>query len=219
MQRFARGLLASLALVTGCKGEPQTADEIIARSVKAHGGEEALTTWQTMTVKGEVNQQDGRLWFRGEYLVYAQKPDKLRIERGRLFFCEILNGGKGWMIRNLIPSYREELAGIYKAKLDRLDGIAFYAQNADRFQLVPLEEDGDLIDRLLEYNPNVGKAAEGKNRISNRGAQANLDSECPAVFQEIASSISARTALPASAVGIPKITKILFPERTATTFP
>lgn len=128
-------------VAAACGPPPKTADEVVAASLSAHGAR-ALTNWNTMVIKGEVNRKDGRLWFRGEYIVYAQKPDKLRIEtdltkfeRGRYFFSEIYNNGKGWIIQNLVPSYRDGLAERYKAKLDRCDGIAFYSDNADRFQL------------------------------------------------------------------------------------
>ena len=80
----------------GCS-QPDLEDpqEIIARSLKKHGSE-ALANWETMVIKGEVFQDDVGHTFRGEYLQYAQKPDKLRIdrnltkfERGRLFYTYI----------------------------------------------------------------------------------------------------------------------------------
>jgi outer membrane lipoprotein-sorting protein len=128
----------------GCA--PQNAEEIVARSVEAHGGD-GLTQWSSMVAKGKVHQKDGRLWFDGELIVYAQKPDKIRIERdltkferGRFFTSEIYNGGKGWILRNLIPYYRDELAAQYKAKLDRCEGIAFHAVHADSLTLIGEEE-------------------------------------------------------------------------------
>jgi hypothetical protein len=125
---------------------PQSAEEIVARALEAHGGA-ALSSWKTMVIKGEVKQKDLRLWFRGEYILYAQKPDKLRVEkdltkfeRGRFFFSEIYNSGKGWMVRNLVPVYRDELASQYKARLDRCDGMAFYTDHAESFLLKGEEE-------------------------------------------------------------------------------
>jgi hypothetical protein len=136
---------ACILVVTGCSST-KSADEIVAESVRAHGGD-ALTDWRTMVVRGEVNQKDGRLWFRGEYIIYAQKPDKIRMEtdltkfeRGRYFYSEILNGDKGWTVRNLLPVYRDEFAGRYKAKLARCDGIGFYAANADSLALIREDE-------------------------------------------------------------------------------
>ncbi len=133
-------------LFFACAETPQTADEIVARSVDAHGGE-ALTHWSSMVAKGEVHEKDGRLWFNGELIVYVQKPDKIRIERdltkferGRFFTSEIYNGGKGWILRNLIPYYRDELASEYKAKLDRCEGVAFHANHADSLTLAGEEE-------------------------------------------------------------------------------
>jgi outer membrane lipoprotein-sorting protein len=146
MKNFALPLAtAGLAcFFFGCA--PQTAEEIVARSVEAHGGD-ALTQWSSMVAKGKVHQKDGRLWFNGELIVYAQKPDKIRIERdltkferGRFFTSEIYNGGKGWILRNLIPYYRDELATQYKAKLDRCEGIAFHANHSDSMTLIGEEE-------------------------------------------------------------------------------
>lgn len=129
----------------GCSQEPTTAGDIIAKSVERHGGE-ALTDWETMVIEGEVNQRDNRLRFRGEYLLFARKPDKLRIERdltkyerGRYFFTYIYNNGVGWSIRNLIPSYSGRYAEQYKRWLDKCDGIAYYAQNAEALILKPEE--------------------------------------------------------------------------------
>lgn len=136
-------LIAGLTISfgSGCSEKPLGVEQILARSVEAHGGD-ALTKWNTVVIKGEVNQKDGRLWYRGEYILYAQKPDKLRVERdltkferGRFFFSDILNGEKGWMLRNLIPVYRDEFAQQYQARLDRCDGIGFHANQADSFSL------------------------------------------------------------------------------------
>jgi outer membrane lipoprotein-sorting protein len=138
-------IAASFLILVGCSSS-KTAGEIVAESVRAHGGT-ALTDWKTMVVRGESYQKDGRLWFRGEYIVYAQKPDKIRMEtdltkfeRGRFFYSEILNGDRGWMVRNLLPVYRDEFADRFKAKLDRCDGIGFYAANADSLTLVREDE-------------------------------------------------------------------------------
>ncbi len=131
----------TISFGSGCSQKPLSAEQIVSRSVEAHGGV-ALTDWNMMVIKGEVNQKDGRLWYRGEYILYAQKPDKLRVERdltkferGRFFFSDILNGDKGWMLRNLIPVYRDEFAQQNRARLDRCDGIAFHANQADSLTL------------------------------------------------------------------------------------
>jgi outer membrane lipoprotein-sorting protein len=138
---LALTLCLTISFANGCSQKPLSADEIMARAVEAHGGE-ALTKWQTMVVKGEVHQMDGGRWYRGEYILYAQKPDKLRVERdltkferGRFFFSDILNGDKGWMLRNLMPVYRDGLAEQNRARLDRCDGIAYYANQADSLSL------------------------------------------------------------------------------------
>lgn len=134
-----------MVMTAGYSQQPMSPEEIMARSVARHGGD-ALTDWKTMVIKGEVNQPDGNIRFRGEYLLYAQKPDKLRVERdltkferGRFFLSYIYNNGQGWILRNLIPSYRKEYAKLLKRWLDSCDGIAYFANSADTLTL-KLEE-------------------------------------------------------------------------------
>lgn len=162
----------------GCSQKPLSAEQILARSVEAHGGE-ALTNWQTMVIKGEVHQQDGGRWYRGEYTLYAQKPDKLRVERdltkferGRFFFSDILNGDKGWMLQNLMPVYRNGLAQQNRARLDRCDGIAFYANQADSLSLAGEE--------TVEGKPTYVVAA----LIGDDTVKLNIDSESFYLVQE-----------------------------------
>ena len=126
-----------------CSKAPQSAREIINRSVEKHGGK-ALTNWKTMVVKGEVFQEDVGRKYRGEYIKYAQKPDKLRVERdltkferGRLFYSYIYNNGKGWMLINLIPYYGKQYGKLFKRWLNQCNGIAYYANSADTLILKP----------------------------------------------------------------------------------
>ncbi|MBE3072286.1 MAG: hypothetical protein IMZ67_04865 [Acidobacteria bacterium] len=85
---------------------PRTAEDVIARSVRAHGGDR-LTTWQTFSIRGTVEMQDG-IMYRAAYLVYAKMPGRLRVEqdmtadRGRIFNEYFLNDGVAWSRRNLI---------------------------------------------------------------------------------------------------------------------
>jgi outer membrane lipoprotein-sorting protein len=156
--------IVSCSLVVVACSSPKTADEIIAESVRAHGGD-ALSHWETMLVHGGVYLKEGRVWYNGEYIIYAQKPDKIRMEtdltkfeRGRYFYSEILNDDKAWMIRNLLPSYREEYAARYKAKLNRCDGIAYYAENADSFSLMQEDVVGDRAAFVIEATLGERKA-------------------------------------------------------------
>ena len=87
-------------VLSSCGAAPPSAREIVAACLRAHGGG-ALADWHTLLIQGEVRRKDGRLWFRGAYTLYAQKPDKLRMEtdltkweRGGFFFSEIYNGSK-----------------------------------------------------------------------------------------------------------------------------
>ncbi len=127
---------------SGCSKPPETARDIIERSYEKHGGE-ALANWETMVVKGDVYMADGKI-FRGEYLAFAQKPGKFRMERdltkyerGRLFYTDIYNDGVGWTSRNLMPQYHNAYAKINKRRLDQCEGIAYFYNNADTLILQP----------------------------------------------------------------------------------
>jgi len=130
--------LAVCVFLTVCT-QPSLEDpkEIISRSVEKHGGE-TLCDWETMVINGEVFQEDVGKVYRGEYILYVQKPDKLREERdltkfehGRLFYSYIYNAGQGWVLTNLIPRYSKQYGKTFKRWLDRCDGITYYANEAD----------------------------------------------------------------------------------------
>ncbi len=138
-----------ILLMTRCSQAPQTADEILARSVASHGGE-ALSRWSTLTIKGTVVMADG-IDFDAGYLLFAEKPGKLRVERdltaakGRLFYEYFMNNGVAWNRFNLIP--REGDLNEMERMLNQCDGIAYYAANAD--ELI-LKED-DVVETVPAY--------------------------------------------------------------------
>lgn len=154
---MTRSWMACVAAVLGlglsapAAAQP-TAAEIVARSVKAHGGD-ALTSWQTLKITGTVVMQDG-IAYTGAYTLLAKAPDRLRVEhdatadRGRAFYDYFLNGGVAWSRRNLIPGTLE--VDRIQRWMDHCYGIAFYARPG-----VALER---LADAGLAWPP---QAAEG----------------------------------------------------------
>jgi hypothetical protein len=123
--------------MTACSQTPQTAEEILARSVASHGGE-ALSQWTTLAIKGTVVMNDG-VDFDAGYLLFAEKPGKLRVERdltadkGRLFYEYFMNNGVAWNRFNLIP--REGDLSQMERMLNQCDGVAYYAAHADELIL------------------------------------------------------------------------------------
>ncbi len=144
---FISGLI--LIFMTCCSQAPQTAEEILARSVASHGGE-ALSQWKTMAIKGTVVMSDG-VDFDAGYLLFAEKPGRIRVERdmtadkGRLFYEYFMNDGVAWNRFNLIP--REGDLSEMERMLNQCDGVAYYAANAD--ELV-LKED-DVVEDVPTY--------------------------------------------------------------------
>jgi len=102
----ATHVAAALLLLCACSRAPRTADEVVERSIAAHGGR-ALTEWQTLAVRGRIRMQDGIAYDAG-YLLLARAPDKLRVEhdmtrdRGRLFYEYFMNGQTTWSRANLV---------------------------------------------------------------------------------------------------------------------
>jgi hypothetical protein len=159
-----RRLIASLVVVvaamsagsrsaTWAQAQP-TAQELVARSVQAHGGDK-LTSWKTITIKGTVAMQDG-ITYTGAYLLFAKAPDRLRVEHdatvdrgGRAFYEYYLNAGVAWSRRNLIPGALE--VDRIQRWLDQCYGIAFYARPA-----VKLELKGEAE---MAWPPEIGPAA------------------------------------------------------------
>ena len=128
---FAVGASASRAA--------ETAQDVLAKSIQAHGGDK-LTTWKTMVVEGTIEMQDG-IAYHAAYRLWAKMPGKLRVEhdltadRGRRFDQYFLNGGVSWMRRNLIvgtvPPARMQ------GWLDQCAGVARYAKHGAAFTLQP----------------------------------------------------------------------------------
>lgn len=116
-----------------------TAADIVAQSVRAHGGD-ALTSWQTLRITGTVVMQDG-IAYTGAYTLLAKAPDRLRVEhdatvdRGRAFYDYFLNGGVAWSRRNLIPGALE--VDRIRRWLDQCYGIAFYTRPGVTLELMP----------------------------------------------------------------------------------
>jgi hypothetical protein len=126
-------------VAAACSGRPRTAQQLIARSVQAHGGER-LSKWDTLTLKGTVKVDDG-ISYAAAYLVYAKQPDKLKVEqdltadRGRLFYEYFLNGRVAWSRRNLLPGVVERKQ--MQRWLNQCYGVAYYANHGTAFALQP----------------------------------------------------------------------------------
>jgi hypothetical protein len=118
-----------------------TAADIVAQSVKAHGGD-ALTSWQTLKITGTVVMQDG-IAYTGAYTLLAKAPDRLRVEhdatadRGRAFYDYFLNGGVAWSRRNLIPAAFD--VDRIQRWMDQCYGVAFYARPGIALELADTE--------------------------------------------------------------------------------
>lgn len=141
----------------------QTAQDILAKSIQAHGGSK-LTSWKTMVVDGTIVVQDG-VTYQAAYRLWAKAPGRLRVEhdltadRGRRFDQYFLNGGVAWMRRNLIVGKVDPAR--MQRWLDQCSGVAAYAPHASAFGRQPdasvewqvQEEPGAARLKVVESRP------------------------------------------------------------------
>jgi hypothetical protein len=177
------GIVACAALALAASAcslfPPRTAEEIIARSVTAHGGDK-LTGWQTLTLTGTVEMEDG-IAYNAAYLVQARPPGRLRVEqdltadRGRAFYEYFLNDGVAWSRRNLVPG-RADVKRLQRW-LNRCYGVAYYAGHAKSMSRMP---DG---------------AVEWRSRDGSEGAPWKLVDTTPAYVVSVATDDGATTEL------------------------
>ncbi len=134
-------LLATWLFAVGASASraAETAQDVLAKSIQAHGGDK-LTTWKTMVVEGTIEMQDG-IAYHAAYRLWAKMPGKLRVEhdltadRGRRFDQYFLNGGVSWMRRNLIVGTVRPAR--MQGWLDQCAGVARYAKHGAAFTLQP----------------------------------------------------------------------------------
>jgi hypothetical protein len=129
------GIVVAAALAA-CTS-PRTAQEIIARSVEAHGGDR-LTNWRTLTIHGRAEMFD-LIPYKAAYTLQAKAPGRLRVEhdmtvgRGRSFREYFLNDGMAWSRQNLLVG-KADLRQL-RRWLGQCNGIAHYARNAHALTL------------------------------------------------------------------------------------
>ena len=108
-----------------------TAEEVLARALKAHGGERA-GAWKTATIKGRVEMQDG-ITYNAAFLLQAKAPGRVRIEqdmtadRGRITNELFLSDGQAWSRRNLVVNPRGNVKQMTRWLAHCL-GVAYYVQ-------------------------------------------------------------------------------------------
>ncbi len=146
-------LLGNCIFFACTQAPPQNAEEIIARSFAAHGGE-GLADWETLVMTGKADRYErmDRARYNANYKVYAGKPSKIRVEidnaadKGRFFHTFFYNDGLAWNHLNLMPSSSKYMVKPNKKYLDQLYGIKFYKDNAKEYSW---EEDENINDKSV----------------------------------------------------------------------
>ncbi len=119
---------------------PLTAEQVLARSVAAHGGA-SLSSWRTMAITGTIDMED-RITYRAAYRVQAKAPDKLKVEQdmtaergGRYVYEYFLNGSQAWSRRNLIVG-KADPARLARW-LNQCSGVAYYGSHGTAVAFKP----------------------------------------------------------------------------------
>jgi hypothetical protein len=119
---------------------PLTAQEVLARSVAAHGGAR-LSSWRTMAITGTIEMEDG-ITYRAAYRVQAKMPDKLKVEQdmtvdrgGRYVYEYFRNGSHAWSRRNLIVGKADPTR--VERWMNQCFGVAYYAKHSTAIVLKP----------------------------------------------------------------------------------
>ena len=167
IHRMAAALLLAAGLFAAgvsASRPAETAQEILARSIQAHGGDK-LTAWKTMVVEGTIDMVDG-VTYHAAYRLWAEKPGKLRVEhdltadRGRRFDQYFLNGGLSWVRRSLIvgtvPVAR------MRRWFDQCAFVAAYAAHSAAFALQP--------DAVVEWQAPPGDGSTPPKVVERRPA-------------------------------------------------
>ncbi|HSK11013.1 MAG TPA: hypothetical protein VK911_15630 [Vicinamibacterales bacterium] len=150
---LALPLLAAVA-AAACQRAPETAQEVIARAVAAHGGERAAA-WETMAVRGRVEMQDG-ITYNAAFLLQAKGAGKVRVEqdmtadRGRIFNDLFLDEGTAWSRRNLVVGRGNPQQ--MRRWLRHARGISYYAAHATALALSP--------EATVEWKARSGESRE-----------------------------------------------------------
>ena len=156
-------LAAAAALAAACG--PQTARDIVNRSLAVHGGAK-LSQWKTLTIRGTVDLWDGNM-YTGEYVLLAEAPGKLRVEQnmtgdigGRYFYEYFLNDGVAWSRRNLLvgPGNLEQM----QRWLRQCAFIAHYAERAESLTRVE--------DATYEWKERPAKQSQEYKVVATRPA-------------------------------------------------
>jgi hypothetical protein len=112
---------------------PLTAEDVLARSVAAHGGAR-LSSWRTMAITGTIEMED-RITYRAAYRLQAKAPDKLKVEQdmtvdrgGRYVYEYFLNGSQSWSRRNLIVGKADPVR--LGRWLSQCSDVAYFAKHA-----------------------------------------------------------------------------------------
>jgi len=93
---FKKSLVLLIALfVIGSQAYSETVEEIIAKNIKAHGGQEKFENMETYQLEMKMNVMGMSIPSK----IFTKKPDKMRMEMSMMGqnIITVLNGDKAWL--------------------------------------------------------------------------------------------------------------------------
>lgn len=138
-----------------CGSSPKYTDpaqNLLAKSVKALGGEKKAREWTTRIDSG-VLSADRPGWgnLHAKCTVSIKKPNKMKFDQDYsaydhpFFYIFYYNDGDVWLNVNLGIRQHPRYTKIFEARMRRIDGPAYFLTECDSFFLVPEVPDDSLI--------------------------------------------------------------------------
>ncbi len=148
------GLVFAVSVLgTGHAGENDNpAKDLVAKSVKALGGEKKATGWKTRVDKGLlISNWEGWGELHADCTQWVKKPDKLKIDQDfsaydhPFFFTYYYNAGEVWVMVNLGVRQHQRYTDRITKTMNTVDGLAHYLTACDTFYMVTDVPDDSLL--------------------------------------------------------------------------
>ncbi|MBN1885068.1 MAG: hypothetical protein JW876_06055 [Candidatus Krumholzibacteriota bacterium] len=146
-------LAAVLVFAAACeREETDPAKRVVMRAVKKMGGLDRLRGWTTRIERGHLTQErPGWGTLNAQVTSHVAKPDRVRLDQDfsafdhPFYYVYYLNGDDAWMVVNMQERRHPRVAENLEGYLERVDGLAWYAGEADTFFLVADVADDSLL--------------------------------------------------------------------------
>jgi outer membrane lipoprotein-sorting protein len=147
---FKKSMILLFALfLIGSQAKSETVDEIIAKNIKAHGGQEKFENMETYQLEMKMNMMGMSIPSK----IFTKKPDKMRMEMSMMGqeIITVINGDKAWLSQggSVMELPEDQMAQVK----DQMEGQSNFFEN----QFINYKEKG--MDITLQGTEEL----DGKN--------------------------------------------------------